>query len=264
MPKKCPECGSRIYRPEAEVNYYCENSACPAQVKGRIEHFAHRGAMDIEGLGEAAVEQLVGLNLVHTCADLYTLHAHAKTLIDLDRWGEKSTQNLLDGIEKSKKQPFHRLLFALGIRHVGAGVARTIADNFPSIDAIMNSSPEELQSVSMIGPAIAESIAHFFEEKHNREIIRKLKEAGLTLSAGRPRKGGFLNGKTFVITGTLPTYSREEAKQMIEERGGRVASSVSKNVQYLLVGEDPGSKLTKARALGIPTISEKEFNAMIR
>ena len=264
MPRKCPECGSRIYRPEGEVNYYCENSACPAQVKGRIEHFAHRGAMDIEGLGEAAVEQLVGLGLVRTCADLYSLHSHAGKLIELDRWGEKSTQNLLDGIEKSKKQPFHRLLFALGIRHVGAGVARTIVDSFPSIDELMDSSPEKLQSVSMIGPAIAESISHFFGEKHNREIIRKLNDAGVTLAAPRTTTRGNLSGKTFVLTGTLPTYSREEAKRMIEERGGRVASSVSKNVHFVVVGEDAGSKLAKARELGIPTISEKEFTAMIR
>lgn len=263
MPKACPECGSKIYRPEEEANYFCENTECPAQVKGRIEHFAHRGAMDIEGLGEAVVEQVVGLELVKNYADLYSLKKHRQTLVELDRWGEKSTQNLLDAIDKSRKQPFHRLLFALGIRHVGAGVAQTLAENFSSMTALQSADIEELQNVPAIGPRIAQSIVHFFADKHNREIVRRLKDAGVTMTASRP-KGGKLTGKTFVLTGTLPTYSREEAKSIIELHGGKVASGVSKNVQYVLAGEDAGSKLAKAKSLKIPVINEDELNRMVR
>ncbi len=263
MPRTCPECGSRIYRSEGEANYFCENSECPAQVKGRIQHFAHRSAMDIEGLGEAAVEQLVDLGLVRNYADLYVLEKHRATLTGLERWGEKSTANLLEAISGSRKQPYHRILFALGIRHVGAGVAQVVAENFPSIDKLQSASEVELQGVSAIGPTIAESIAHFFSEKHNREIIRRLRESGLKMAAPARRAGGKLSGKTFVLTGTLPTYTREDAKRLIEENGGRVASAVSNKVQYVLAGEDAGSKLQKARSLKIPVISEKEFQSMI-
>lgn len=263
MPEQCPECGARIYRPEGEANYFCENAECPAQVKGRIEHFAHRGAMDIEGLGEAVVEQLVGLGLVRSYADLYSLHRHRQTLMELDRWGEKSVQNLLEAIEKSKTQPYHRVLFALGIRHVGQGVARVIAENFASIGALQAATEEELQTVNAIGPKIAESIAHFFKEKHNREIIRRLKSAGLTLQESAKKPTGKLRGKVFVLTGTLPSYGREQAKHLIEEHGGRVATGVSKNVDLVLAGDDAGSKLQKARQLGIPILSEEEFLKMI-
>ena len=263
MPQKCPACGSRIYRPEGEANYFCENAECPAQVKGRIEHFAHRGAMDIEGLGEAIVDQLVGLGLVKNYADLYSLRDHRKTLLGLERWGEKSTDNLLEAIEESKKRPFNRVLFALGIRHVGQGVAQIIARSYPSMDALQQAREEALQSTNGIGPAIAESIVHFFREKHNLEIIRRLKKAGVTLEAVRKRETGKLSGKVFVLTGTLPTYGREEAKALIEEHGGIVAPGVSKNVTFVLAGEDAGAKLLKARHLGIPVISEREFLEMI-
>ncbi len=263
MPPRCPACASRIYRPEGEANYFCENSACPAQVRGRIEHFAHRGAMDIEGLGEAAVEQLVSLGLVKDYADLYVLRERRSALTALDRWGEKSTGNLLDAIEESKERPFHRVLFALGIRHVGAGVARVLADQYASIEALQGASEEDLQSVPAVGPTIAESLVHFFGEKHNRDIIRRLQKAGVHFA--RPSKpAGALTGKTFVLTGTLPTYSREEAKRLIEERGGVVASGISKNVHYVVVGEDAGSKLAKAKQLGIPLLTEKEFLAMVK
>ncbi len=264
MAAKCPECNSPLFKPEGEVNYYCENSECPAQVKGRLEHFAMRGAMDIEGLGEAVVEQLVGLGWVKNCADLYSLHKHRKEMIELDRWGEKSTQNLLDAIEESKKRPFSRVLFALGIRHVGQGVAQLLTENFLSIDKLQAANEEDLQTTNGIGPQIAESVVRFFKEKHNRDLIKRLQDAGLTLTATSSKKKGKLSGLTFVLTGTLPTYSREEAKQLIEKNGGKVASSVSKNVQYVLVGEDAGSKLDKAEKLGIATISENEFNMMIQ
>ncbi len=264
MPKTCPACGAGIYRPEGEANYFCENTECPAQVRGRIEHYAHRGAMDIDGLGQAAVEQLVTLGLVKNYADLYSLHEHKQTLVELDRWGAKSAQNLLDGIEESKRRPFHRVLFALGIRHVGAGVAQLLAEHFSSTDALAAATEEELQSVSGLGPRIAESVMHFFGEKHNREILKKLKKAGVTLAATTRGQKGTLTGKTFVLTGTLPTYSREEAKRIIEQHGGKVASGVSKNVQYLLAGDDAGSKLAKAKTLGVTILTEKEFNTMVQ
>lgn len=263
MPDKCPSCGSRIHRPEGEANYFCENTECPAQVKGRIEHFAHRGAMDIEGLGEAVIDQLVGLGLVKNYADLYALHKHKDQLVALERWGEKSVKNLLDGIEQSKQQPYHKVIFALGIRHVGQGIAQVIAENFPTIEALQSASENQLQSVNAIGPKIAESITRFFTEKHNREIVHRLKEAGVAFEAARKKTGGKLSGKTFVLTGTLPSYTREEAKRMIEQEGGRVASGISKNVDIVLAGDDAGSKLQRARQLGISVISEEDFMTML-
>ncbi|MBX2992806.1 MAG: NAD-dependent DNA ligase LigA [Bacteroidetes bacterium] len=263
MAARCPACNTPLFKPEGEVNYYCENSECPAQVKGRIEHFAMRGAMDIEGLGEAVVEQLVGLGWVKNCADLYSLHTHRADLAELDRWGEKSVKNLLNAIEESKKRPFHRVLYALGIRHVGQGVAQLLTENFPSIDRLQSANEEDLQSVTGIGPQIAESVAHFFREKHNREIVKRLREAGLTLAAAATKKKGKLSGLTFVLTGTLPTLSREQAKQLIEGNGGKVASGVSRNVQYVLAGEDAGSKLDKARKLGVPLMDESTFRTLI-
>lgn len=264
MPSSCPVCGSRIYRDEGEANFFCENAECPAQVRGRIEHFAHRGAMDIEGLGEAAVETLVSLGLVRNVADLYTLAGKKKTLVALERWGEKSTQNLLEAIEASKRQPFHRVVFGLGIRHVGSGVAKVLASAFPSIDALLGATEEDLQLTPQVGPKIGESIVHFFADRHNREIVRRLKDARLTMAGETRAKKGTLTGKTFVLTGTLPSYTREEAGQLIEQNGGKVVSSVSKNTSYVLAGEEAGSKLARARALGIPVISEKEFTKMIR
>ena len=263
MPSTCPACGSGIYRSEDESNHYCENADCPAQIRGRIEHFAARGAMDIEGLGAAAVEQLVSLGFVHNVADLYMLSVHTERLIALDRWGEKSTANLLAAIEKSKQQTFYRVLFALGIRHAGAGVARTIAEHFPSIDLLQKADEEELQTIPAIGPTIAASIVHFFREKHNREILKRLQAAGVQLRGIVSTGGGTLSGKTFVLTGTLPTYTREEIRELIERHGGAVVSSVSNNVHYVVVGTDAGSKLARARALNIPVLLEAELLSMI-
>lgn len=263
MAKRCPECNTPLFQPEGEVNFYCENSECPAQVKGRIQHFAMRGAMDIEGLGEAVVDQLVGLGWVKNCADLYSLHEHKADMVELDGWGEKSAQNLLDGIEASKKRPFHRVLYAISIRHVGQGVAQLLTEHFPSIEKLLEATKEDLQSVTGIGPQIAESVVHFFKEKHNRDVIKRLQSAGVQLSSPSTKKKGKLSGLTFVLTGTLLTMTREQAKQLIEEHGGKVASSVSKNVNYLLAGEDAGSKLAKAKQLGIPMIAEEELKRMI-
>ena len=263
MPRVCPACGSPVHRPEGETNSYCENTECPAQVCARIEHFASRAAMDIEGLGEAVVEQLVSLGLVRNSADLYSLHRHRERLLELERWGEKSTANLLAAIEASKTRPFHRVLFAIGIRHVGAGVAQLLAEQFGSAATLMKASRGQLQEVPAIGPAIAESVVAFFAEGHNRAIIARLLRAGLTMKQP-PRPDGALSGKTFVLTGALPALSREEAKRLIERHGGKVIGSVSTRVDYLVTGEAPGSKLEKARALGIALLSEEELLEMTR
>ena len=188
MPRVCPACGSPVHRPEGEANSYCENTECPAQVRARIEHFASRPAMDIEGLGEAVVEQLVSLGLASNSADLYTLHRHRDRLQELDRWGEKSTANLLAAIEASKARPFHRVLFAIGIRHVGAGVAQLLAEQFGSVESLMKASREQLQDIPAIGPAIAESVTAFFAEAHNRAIITRLLRAGLSMEATDPAR----------------------------------------------------------------------------
>ena len=261
MPAKCPECGSRISRPEGEASFYCENSECPAQIRARIEHFAYRGAMDIEGLGEAIVDQLVNLGFIHNYADLYELHKKRSELVNLDRWGEKSVENLLLAIEGSKQRPFSRLLFALGIRHVGTSVAQLIVNHFQSFDALTAASFEELQGIQGVGPRIAESVRRFVDDTHNARIIDRLKKAGLQFEE-KPRrsaKQSALTGKTVVLTGTLSSFTREKAKQMIEDSGGHVASSVSSKTDYVVAGADPGSKLDKAKKLGVRIVDEDEF-----
>ncbi|MCX6145125.1 MAG: NAD-dependent DNA ligase LigA [Ignavibacteriales bacterium] len=265
MPNKCPECGSRISRPEEEANYYCENSECPAQIRARIEHFAHRGAMDIEGLGEAVVDQLVGLGFVHNYADLYELHKRKRELVNLERWGEKSVENLLAAIDNSKQRSFSRVLFALGIRHVGASVAQLLVNQVATMDALMNASVVELQTIQGVGPQIADSVRRFLEDKHNSKIVEKLRKAGLQFEERLQRvvrQSPFL-GKTVVLTGTLSTLSRDEAKEKIEELGGRVASSVSSKTDFVVVGADAGSKLDKAKKLGIRTIDEDDFSKLV-
>jgi DNA ligase (NAD+) len=264
MPTRCPSCGSRLFRPEEEAHTYCDNSGCPAQIRARIGHFASRGAMDIEGLGDAAVEQLVGLGLVTTVADLYDLHLHREVLTGLERWGEKSTQNLLDAVRGSTSVPLHRVLFALGIRHVGAGVATVLAGEFGSLESLAGADEERLLQVHGIGPRIARSVAHFFREPHNLDLLRRLREAGLTLTAAVGRREGALAGMTFVLTGTLPTLTREEATRLIQENGGRVAGGVSRTVTHVLAGADAGSKLEKARALNIPILTEEALRELLR
>jgi len=266
MPDSCPVCGSPIVRPVGEASYYCENYECPSQVRGRIEHFAARGAMDIEGLGEAVINQLVELGFIKNYGDIYSLHQRKEELVRLERWGEKSVQNLLDAIERSKSQPFHRLLYALGIRYVGAEVARILADSFGSIEKLQKASEEELQSAYEIGPRIAQSVVRFFRDKRNMEVIEKLKKAGVTLEVKEHEKQvrGALAGKTFVLTGALTNFTREEAKAMIEEHGGKVSSSLSKKTDYVIVGAEPGSKYDKAKALGIKILGEEEFMKLIK
>lgn len=263
MPGKCPECGSRLVRPEGETNLYCENVECPAQVRGRIGHFASRGGMDIEGLGEAAIDQFVSAGLLSSYADIYRLHTHRTEILKLERWGEKSVDNLLTAISESTKRQFHRVLYALGIRHVGAGVARVLADYFGSIEALRRADEATLTAVYEIGEKIAASIVRFFTDPRNRDAVENLKRAGVTMSAEQKKRPGPLTGKTYVLTGTLSRYARKEAKRLIEERGGTVASSVSSKTAALIAGEDPGSKLQKAQALGIPLIDENAFEALL-
>ncbi len=265
FPKNCPVCGGPIERPAGEANYYCENPECPAQVRARIEHFASRGAMDIEGLGEAIVDKLVTLGFLKNYADIYDLHKHKAKLVRIEGFGEKSVQNLLNSIENSKKQPFHRVLYALGIRYVGSETAKLLADAFGSIDKLMNASIEQISSVYGIGPRIAESVYKFFHDERNLELIRRLKEAGLSFEVKPEEKAKKkLAGKTFVFTGTLKNFTREEAKEKVEELGGKVSNSVSRKTDYVVVGENPGSKYDKARQLGVKIITEEEFLELIK
>lgn len=263
FPKKCPACGSSLVHPSGEVNHYCDNDECPMQIRARIGHWAHRGAMDIEGLGEAVVDQLVSGGFVKNVADLYDLRGEAAKLMALERWGEKSVQNLLEGIEASKKRPYHRVLFALGIRHVGAGVASVLAEHFPTIEGLTHATQEDLQEVHEIGPRIAESIVSFFTDRRHLAVIARLKKAGLTFRSERKKVKGPLSGMTFVLTGTLASLTRDRAREIIEASGGKVASSVSGTVDVAIVGEDAGSKLAKARKLGIRLWDEDALLAKV-
>ncbi len=264
MPKSCPECGAKIYRPQGEAAYYCENVECPAQVRGRLEHFAQRTAMDIEGLGEAMIDLLVEKNLLKTIADIYSLKK--EDVVVLERMGEKSTTNLLEAIEKSKKQPFHKVLFGLGVRHVGAETAKILCNNFPSIKELQQVTVEDLQNINGVGPQIAESIVRFFKEKSTQILIQQISKAGLQLQSEKKKisvTNPSLTGKTFVLTGELSSMTRDEAKEKIENAGGKISSSVSKKTSYVIVGENPGSKFDKAQELGVTILSENEFLKMI-
>jgi DNA ligase (NAD+) len=258
MPKKCPVCGGDVYRTEGEVAYRCVNAACPAQLKESLLHFAGRRAMDIDGLGDALVDQLVDKGMVRDVGDLYGL-THAQ-VANLERMADKSASNLLEEIENSKKAELARVIFAIGIRFVGERTAQFLADHFGSLDKLAAASEEELCQVEEVGPRIAESIVEFFREKQNRTVLEKLRKAGLQLEQKKVRKAeGNLAGKQFVLTGTLPHYSRDDAGRMIEEAGGRVTGSVSKKTDYVVVGSEPGSKLDKARTLGVKMIDEAGF-----
>jgi DNA ligase (NAD+) len=263
MPKKCPQCGSEVLREEGEAAHRCIGGLyCPAQRMGALLHFASRRAMDIEGLGFKLVEKLVETGLVGTVADLYRLKL--AQLADLERMGEKSAQNLLDQIEKSKGATLPRLLHAIGIPQVGEATALALAQHFGNLDAVMDADVESLQEVSGIGPNVAAEIHGFFHQKHNREVIRALRQAGVEpQSLVVSRKTSALTGKTFVLTGTLAGMSRDEAKEKLIALGAKVAGSVSKKTDYVVVGEEPGSKADKARELGVATLGEKEFRKLI-
>jgi len=265
MPKKCPQCGSEVVREEGEAAHRCIGGLyCPAQRMGALLHFAMRRAMDIEGLGDKLAELLVTSGMAETVADLYKLKDKKQALVDLERMGDKSAQNLIDQIEKSKRATLPRLLHALGIPQVGEATALALAQHFGSLDAVMDADIETLQEVSGIGPNVAAEIHGFFHQKHNREVIKALRQAGvepqrLVVS----RKAQPLAGKTFVLTGTLAGMTRDEAKEKLIALGAKVAGSVSAKTDYVVVGDDPGSKADKARALGVAMLDESELRQLI-
>ena len=263
MPINCPQCGSLVMKDEGQVAVRCVNSRCPAQLRRRIEHFASRGAMDIEGLGEAMVGQLIENKMVLDVSDIYELNA--TTLGGLERMGDKSVSNLLEAIEHSKSRPLWRLIFGLGILHVGVSASRALADHFPNLDAIMKSSVEELQRIPDVGEVVGQSIHDFFREPGNLKTIEKLRRAGLRFKAAEKKaldhSASKMKGTTWVITGTL-SQSRDEIAEMIIAHGGKVSGSVSKKTSFVLAGEDAGSKLEKAKKLGIRIVDEAELRKM--
>ena len=263
MPTSCPICGSHIEKPEEEAVARCSGGLfCPAQRKQALLHFAHRRAMDIDGLGEKIVDQLVDLSIVRTPADLYRLGLMA--LANLDRMGEKSAENLLQSIEKSRKNTLARFIFALGIRHVGESTAKDLAKYFGHIDKLMVTNEEELLQVNDVGPVVAKSLLSFFSEAHNREVVEQLLASGIELEVEASTINPELVGKTFVLTGTLPTMSRDEAKTLLEKAGAKVAGSVSAKTHYVVAGADAGSKLEKAQELGVAVIDEAQMLALLQ
>ncbi len=259
-PENCPACGTPLFKPEEEVAYYCENADCPAQIKGRLEHFASRGVMDIEGLGEALIDLFVENKILNTYADIYDLQKRREELIAIERLGVKSVDNLLASIEESKKQPFAKVLYAIGIRYVGAGAAKKLADYFLSIDKLISSDEEEISSIHEIGPSISRSVKKFFSEEENLKVIQRLKKHGINFTSLKKEiKENFFLNKTFVLTGTLEKFSRDEAAEKIILLGGKVTSSVSRKTDCLIAGESAGSKLDKAMGLGVYVLTEVEF-----
>jgi DNA ligase (NAD+) len=257
FPSICPVCGSEVVRDEGEADYRCINVDCPARLKESILHFASRKVMNIEGLGDALVTQLLERRLLTSVADIYSLTE--EQLLELERVGKKSAQALLAEIENSKKLPLNRVLFALGLRFVGERTAQLLAESFGSMDALMAASIEDLQAVDEVGPRVAQAIHEFFAEEKNRHLVDKLRKAGLTFSAEKKRKSSQLEGMTFVLTGTMADLTREEAKARIEAAGGRVSGSVSKKTSYVVAGEEAGSKLDKARELKVPVIEQAQL-----
>jgi DNA ligase (NAD+) len=260
MPAACPVCGAQVVRPEGEVAYRCTGADCPAQLKQRLQFFAHRGAMDIQGLGEKLVEQLVDKGLVKHLPDVYALDL--ETLVDLERMGEKSATNLLAQIEHSKQTTLPRLLTALGIRQVGEATAKALAEHFGTLDAVLDASLEQLQEVRDVGPEVAASIRQFFDEPQNRKLVARLRKAGVE-PAPVVRRHGPLEGKKFVLTGGLASMTRPEAQRRIEALGGRVVTSVSKETDFVVVGADAGSKLKKAEKLGVARLDEDGLIRML-
>jgi len=264
MPHTCPVCGSAAVREEGEADYRCTGGLfCSAQRKQAILHFAHRRAVEIEGLGDKLVDQLVDSGVVNTLPDLYRLGLTA--LASLERMADKSAQNIVEALEKSKQTTLPRFLFGLGIRHVGEATAKALARHFGKLDAIMDASEEQLLQVADVGPVVAQSIRTFFEQPHNREVVEQLRACGVTWEEGEPAPVDVqpLAGKTFVLTGTLPTLSRDQAKDMLEAAGAKVAGSVSKKTDYVVAGAEAGSKLEKAQALGIAILDEAGLLALL-
>jgi len=262
MPEKCPECGTRIHKAEDEVAYRCVNVSCPARRKESLLHFASRHAMNIDGLGDKIVDQLVDKGIVKDFADLY--HLKLERVADLDRMAEKSAQNLLDEIAASKKNSLARLIYALGIRFVGERTGQLLAAHFGSMDKLADASEEELTGVAEVGPKVAEGILEFFSESANRKLIEHLRAAGVNMKEERAAlKSSKFEGMTFVFTGTLANRSREEAEALVAAHGGKAGSSVSKKTNYVVVGADPGSKFDKAKSLGVEILSEAQFEKLL-
>jgi DNA ligase (NAD+) len=261
MPERCPVCGSHIVRVEGEADHRCVNTNCPAKLRESILHFASRSVMNIEGMGESLVNQLADRGLVKDVGDIYELSK--EKLLTLERIADKSAENLLREIEQSRKLPLERVIFGLGIRFVGERTAEFLAEHFGSMDALMTATVEELKEVNEVGPRVAESIREFFDEPRNQALVEHLRKY-LNFTGKKKTRGTALAGKTFVLTGTLANYSREEAKRMIEEAGGKVSGSVSKKTDYVVAGADPGSKLDKARELGVRVIGEEEMLALTK
>ena len=268
MPKQCPECGGHVVRIEGEADHRCVNANCPAKLRESILHFASRSVMNIDGLGDALVNQLCDRGLVKNVADIYRLTK--AQLLELERMGDKSAENVLREIEASKKLPLERVIYGLGIRFVGERTAQFLAEHFGSMDELVEAatlkdeaaSIAKLEEVEEVGPRIADSIREFFEEPRNRRLVEDLRKAGLTFKGKKKERGTKLAGQTFVLTGTLANYSREEAKKMIEDAGGRVSGSVSKKTDYVVAGADPGSKIDRARELGVKVIGEEEMRQL--
>lgn len=266
-PGRCPVCQTQLIRPAGEVALVCENVACPAQVAGRIIHFAARKALDIEGLGEKMVELLLKEGFIKDYGDLYVLKHRKEELAGLERMGEKSAQNLIEGIEASKTRPLARLIFGLGIRYVGEGAAKLLARHFRSLDRMREASMEEINEIHGIGDKTAESVRDFFEREENLAVLEKLRAAGMPFAEhaapGGEEADDRFAGKSFVFTGALARFTREQAGELVEKRGGKVVKSVSKNTDYVVAGEDPGSKFAKAKELGITILNEEEFAKML-
>lgn len=262
MPGSCPVCGGHVVRAEGEADHRCVNVSCPAKLRESILHFASRGVMNIEGMGDALVNQLADRKMVANIADVYELTM--EQLLTLERMGKKSAQNVLDEIEASKKLPLERVIYGLGIRFVGERTAELLAEHFGSLDAIMKAGLEELQEVPEVGPRVGAAIHEFFAEPRNRKLVERLRDAGLSFTGKKKERGTKLAGKTFVLTGTLPTMTRDQAKKLIEDAGGKVAGSVSKKTDYVVAGADAGSKLDKARELAVKVIGEEDMKGLLR
>ncbi|MFA5114201.1 MAG: NAD-dependent DNA ligase LigA [Candidatus Margulisiibacteriota bacterium] len=261
MPKKCPVCGAEIFKPEGEAIARCTNAACPAQVMGRVRLFTSREAMDIEHVGWALIDQLVDQKLIKDAADLYTLEKD--DVRSLERMADKSAQNVIDSIQKSLDRPLDRLIYALGIRMIGRRTAQLLADHYHDIDSLAEAKEEELSKIHEIGPKVAAAIVTFFKQKGNRELIAKLKKAGVRVKGTESRGPQPFKGKTFVFTGGLTAYTRPSAEELVRKLGGSASGSVSKQTDYVVAGTDPGSKYEKAKKLGVTVLTEEEFNALI-
>jgi DNA ligase (NAD+) len=261
MPLSCPVCNSSVVRSENEAALRCINTSCPAQVKERIKHFASKGAFDIEGLGDKLIEQLVEKKLLRSYADIFRLKEDV--LKDLERMGSKSAANIVQAVEKRKQIPLNRFIYALGIRHVGEHVAGILARNYKSLEKMRIAPPEELEAIREIGPVVAGSIADFFRQNENQKIVKDMIDGGIRILDTSDRKQNTLTGKTFVLTGALETMTRDEAKRRIEEAGGKVSGFVSRKTDYLVVGASPGSKLKRAKELGVDIIDEKTLNGLL-